>query len=173
MIWQCDCNPKDAVFGLLGRATRSDFMGMPVVYKSRIYVGLGQDLEHRTGPGRFLCIDINKRGDVSPELRDGRLGLSGDRSKVDAIVRFACLWYRGELCALARASGTHVVGVCDLCGEWTFIRANRSAPAWCRMTPHCGERRVGRTHWNGTTWVVDPRPRGRLVPVSVGVKSWR
>ncbi len=67
-IWKFDCNPKDAKYELAGKGNRSDFIGTPVIYKNRVYIGVGQDPEHRTGVGHFWCIDMTKKGDVSPEL---------------------------------------------------------------------------------------------------------
>lgn len=67
-IWKFDCNPKDAKYELLGKGTRNDFIATPVIYKNRVYIGVGQDPEHRTGVGHFYCIDMTKKGDVSPEL---------------------------------------------------------------------------------------------------------
>lgn len=68
LIWKFDCNPKDAKYELAGKGNRSDFIGTPVIYKNRVYIGVGQDPEHRTGVGHFWCIDMTKKGDVSPEL---------------------------------------------------------------------------------------------------------
>jgi outer membrane protein assembly factor BamB len=68
LIWKFDCNPKDAVYELSGRGTRNDFIATPVIYKSRVYIGVGQDPEHELGVGHLWCIDMNKQGDVSPEL---------------------------------------------------------------------------------------------------------
>src|ERR1019366_3779409 len=68
LIWKFDCNPKDAKYELQGRGTRSDFIATPVIYKDRVYIGVGQDPEHNTGVGHFWCIDMTKKGDVSPEL---------------------------------------------------------------------------------------------------------
>jgi outer membrane protein assembly factor BamB len=68
LIWKFDCNPKDAKYELQGKGNRSDFIGTPVIYKNRVYIGVGQDPEHRTGVGHFWCIDMTKKGDVSPEL---------------------------------------------------------------------------------------------------------
>lgn len=67
-IWKFDCNPKDSKYELLGKGTRSDFIATPVVYKNKVYIGVGQDPEHNPGVGHFYCIDITKKGDVSPEL---------------------------------------------------------------------------------------------------------
>jgi outer membrane protein assembly factor BamB len=68
LLWKFDCNPKDAEYELAGRGTRSDFIATPVIYKNRVYIGVGQDPEHNPGVGHLWCIDMTKRGDVSPEL---------------------------------------------------------------------------------------------------------
>jgi outer membrane protein assembly factor BamB len=68
LLWKFDCNPKDSKYELSGLGTRSDFIATPVIYKNRVYIGVGQDPEHRTGVGHMWCIDMNKKGDVSPEL---------------------------------------------------------------------------------------------------------
>src|SRR5207253_10356125 len=68
LLWKFDCNPKDAEYELAGRGTRSDFIATPVIYKNRVYIGVGQDPEHNPGVGHLWCIDMTKKGDVSPEL---------------------------------------------------------------------------------------------------------
>ncbi|MCS7271720.1 MAG: PQQ-binding-like beta-propeller repeat protein, partial [Gemmataceae bacterium] len=70
LLWKFDCNPKDAVYELGGTGTRNDFIGTPVVYKNRIYIGVGQDPEHTTGIANFFCIAPRKdsRGDISKFL---------------------------------------------------------------------------------------------------------
>jgi outer membrane protein assembly factor BamB len=68
LLWKFDCNPKDAEYELGGKGTRNDFIATPVIHKDRVYIGVGQDPEHETGVGHFWCIDMTKRGDVSPEL---------------------------------------------------------------------------------------------------------
>ena len=60
-LWKFDCNPKDATYGLLGRGTRNDFVATPVIYKNRVYIGMGQDPEHKFGVDHLWCIDMNKR----------------------------------------------------------------------------------------------------------------
>lgn len=67
LIWKFDCNPKDAKYALK-TGERSDFIATPVIYKNRVYIGTGQDPEHKTGIGHFWCIDMTKKGDVSPDL---------------------------------------------------------------------------------------------------------
>ena len=68
LIWKFDCNPKDAAYELAGEGTRSDFIATPVIHKDRVYIGVGQDPEHNPGVGHLWCIDMTKKGDVSPEL---------------------------------------------------------------------------------------------------------
>ena len=46
LLWKFDCNPKDAEYELGGKGTRSDFIATPVIYKDRVYIGVGQDPEH-------------------------------------------------------------------------------------------------------------------------------
>jgi outer membrane protein assembly factor BamB len=70
LIWKFDCNPKDAVYELGGTGTRSDFIGTPVVYDNKVYIGVGQDPEHTTGIANFFCIAPKKdsKGDISKFL---------------------------------------------------------------------------------------------------------
>jgi outer membrane protein assembly factor BamB len=70
LIWKFDCNPKDAVYELGGTGTRSDFIGTPVVYDNRVFIGVGQDPEHTTGIANFFCIAPKKdsKGDISKFL---------------------------------------------------------------------------------------------------------
>ena len=77
LLWKFDGNPKDGVYELGGAGTKSEFVGCPVVWEGRVYVGVGQDPEHTDGIGRFWCVDLAKAvaggaadpaRDVSPEL---------------------------------------------------------------------------------------------------------
>ncbi len=67
LIWKFDCNPKDAKYALK-TGERSDFIATPIIYKKHAYIGIGQDPEHKQGIGHLWCIDMTKKGDVSPEL---------------------------------------------------------------------------------------------------------
>ena len=79
LIWKFDCNPKDAVYELGGTGTRNDFIGTPVVYDGRVYIGVGQDPEHTTGIAYFYCIAPKKdsKGDISKFLEDRKKGEDG------------------------------------------------------------------------------------------------
>lgn len=75
LLWKFDCNPKAAKWVLGGTGDRSDFIATPVVWENRLYIGVGQDPEHKKGVGHLWCIDleravargkVNANHDVSP-----------------------------------------------------------------------------------------------------------
>jgi outer membrane protein assembly factor BamB len=71
LLWKFDCNPKASKYKLGGTGTRSDFVSTPVVWENKLYIGVGQDPEHKKGVGHLWCIDItkkpkNKDKDLSP-----------------------------------------------------------------------------------------------------------
>jgi outer membrane protein assembly factor BamB len=71
LLWKFDCNPKDTVYLLGPEATRNDFVSTPVVWENKLYIGVGQDPEHKKGVGHLWCIDItkepkNKDKDLTP-----------------------------------------------------------------------------------------------------------
>jgi outer membrane protein assembly factor BamB len=77
LLWQFDCNRKNAKHELGGTGERCDFLAAPVVSDGRVYIGTGQDPEHSTGLAHLWCIDLKKAVersakvkalDVSPEL---------------------------------------------------------------------------------------------------------
>lgn len=68
LLWKFDCNPKDSIYVLGGRATRNHLIATPVVYGEHVYVAVGEDPEHGEGVGHLWCIDPTKRGDVSPTI---------------------------------------------------------------------------------------------------------
>ena len=72
LLWKFDCNPKDSVYLLGGRATRNHIIGTPVFYDGLVYSGVGEDPEHGEGVGHYYCIDPTKRGDISLELVETR-----------------------------------------------------------------------------------------------------
>jgi hypothetical protein len=71
LLWKFDTNPKDAKLELMGKGTRNDCIGTPVIYDGLVYIATGQDPEHGEGLGLLWCIDPTKKldgSDVSPEL---------------------------------------------------------------------------------------------------------
>jgi len=66
--WRYDCVPLDfryrdgdknhpIKYASLGEGP-SEILGTPVFYKGRVYAPIGQDPEHRGGPGNYTCIDV-------------------------------------------------------------------------------------------------------------------
>ncbi|HVX12129.1 MAG TPA: PQQ-binding-like beta-propeller repeat protein [Pirellulales bacterium] len=68
LLWEFDCNPKDAKYSVSGRSTRNHIIGTPVVYDNLVYIAVGEDPEHGEGNGHLWCVDPTKRGDVSAQL---------------------------------------------------------------------------------------------------------
>ena len=68
LLWKFDCNPKDSVWKLGGAGTRNNLIAAPTIHNNLVYMTVGQNPEHGEGPGRVVCIDPTKRGDVSSEL---------------------------------------------------------------------------------------------------------
>jgi outer membrane protein assembly factor BamB len=68
LLWKFDCNPKESLYQLGGRATRNHIIGTPVVYDGLVYVAVGEDPEHGEGVGHLWCLDPTKKGDVSPTI---------------------------------------------------------------------------------------------------------
>jgi outer membrane protein assembly factor BamB len=70
LLWKFDGNRKDAKYELGGTGDRSDFIGMPVVYDGRVYIGTGQDPEHSTGIAHLWCVDLKKAVELGAKAKD-------------------------------------------------------------------------------------------------------
>jgi outer membrane protein assembly factor BamB len=68
-LWKFDANPKDSKWVIGGAGTRNNLIATPVIYRDRVYIGVGQDPEHGEGPGHFYAIDATKSGDVTESGR--------------------------------------------------------------------------------------------------------
>jgi outer membrane protein assembly factor BamB len=95
LIWKFDCNPKSAKYELGPKGTRNDFISTPVVFDNKVYIGVGQDPEHLKGIGHFWCIDITKKGDVSPGVSDKTKDTVFD-PKAPENKDSALVWHYGE-----------------------------------------------------------------------------
>ncbi len=83
-LWEFDINAKAAVFSS-GRGDRNSLLANAVVYEDRVYIASGQDAEYGQGPGRLVCIDPTKRGDVSSELAVDADGKQLPRRRLQAV----------------------------------------------------------------------------------------
>jgi hypothetical protein len=64
LLWKFDIKPK----AVKRRENRNFFLNSPVFHGGRVYIAGGRDVESGEGPGRLVCLDPSKRGDVSLEL---------------------------------------------------------------------------------------------------------
>jgi len=112
--WRYDCNPPDLrykngdktqplKYATLGGGP-SEIIATPVFYKGRFYAPIGQDPEHRPGPGNYTCIDLATGKKVWDVRMDRSLSTS---SIVDDLI------YTG-----------------DLSGWLTCIDANKGTILW-------------------------------------------
>lgn len=84
-LWEFDVNPKLSVYRLGGRSNRNSLLGNAVVYDGRVYLASGMDAEKGEGPGRLVCIDPTKRGDVSSELAVDASGMLLPQRRLQAV----------------------------------------------------------------------------------------
>jgi outer membrane protein assembly factor BamB len=151
VIWSFDANPKESVYRLGGKGTRSDFVASPVVHDNFLYIGVGQDPEHDAGVGRFWCIDLAKAtkngGDVSPELpaeKEKEKGKPNDKS--------AAAWEYGGLDPNPAGRGYkfgRTMSTASVSGDLCFIAEQEGIL-------HCLDRKTGKEHWqfdmDAPTW---------------------
>jgi outer membrane protein assembly factor BamB len=160
LIWKFDCNPKSAKYELGGKGTRNDFISTPVVYENRVYIGVGQDPEHNQGVGHFFCIDITKKGDVSPGV-SAKTGDTVYDPKAPENKDSALVWHYGEPApkewrlpnrnyVFGRTMSTAAIhdGLCyigELAGYLHCLDAKTGAQYWVHNT--------GSATWSSPYWV--------------------
>jgi outer membrane protein assembly factor BamB len=159
-LWRFDANPKDSKYDLGGKGTRSDFIGTPVFYEGKIYIGLGQDPEHNEGVGHLWCIDPNGQGDVSPDLvTDG----TAFPPKTKPNPKSAAVWHfggpttpadrvklKGQRFYFGRTMSTCAIHegllyACDLGGNFVCLDAKTGAHLWGHD--------LGAQVWGSPYWV--------------------
>jgi outer membrane protein assembly factor BamB len=89
MIWKFNCNvPKADAKN--GKPQRNYIIATPVVHDEKVYVGVGvyPDNPWPTRVGHFWCVDLTKKGDVSPVNEN--LDPKGPENKDSALV-----WHYG------------------------------------------------------------------------------
>jgi outer membrane protein assembly factor BamB len=90
LLWKFDANPKSARYTLedLDVSTRRPIVATPVIHDGRVYVAVGDDIDHLrgSGNGHLWCIDPTRRGDVSLQLVQDEEGhpLPPQRLQADA-----------------------------------------------------------------------------------------
>jgi RNA polymerase sigma factor (sigma-70 family) len=142
LLWKFDCNPKDAV-----KSDRSDFLATAVVYQGKVYIGVGQDPEHRAGVGHLWCIDpakpkmIPADGDISPELV---VGPQGGAPVIKANPDSGLAWHYGGLNKNANAKREYIFGrTLSTCA----IHDGLVYAAELNGYLHCLDAKTGEVYW--------------------------
>ena len=85
LIWKFDLNFKTSKWTFGRRSTRNGILATPVLYDGRVYVASGQYAYNGEGPGRLVCIDPTKVGDISSELAVDAAGQPLPESRLQTV----------------------------------------------------------------------------------------
>ncbi len=147
-LWKFDGNPKESEYKLGATGTRNHFVAPPVIYKDRVYIAVGQDPEHEIGVGHLWCIDMNRRGDVSPELVTDA---SVFPPKTKANPNSALVWHYGGAVPKeerARMGRNYVFGrSLSTCAVANDLLVMTDLSGWV----HCLDATTGKVHWTHDT----------------------
>lgn len=83
-IWQFDMNRKEGRWSL-ERSTRYGVLASPVFADNRIYIASGMQPELGERPGRLVCLDPTRHGDISSELAVDREGKAIPHRRIQAV----------------------------------------------------------------------------------------
>ncbi len=148
LIWKFDGNPKGTKYELGGTGTKSDFIGTPVLFEDKIYIGTGQDPEHYSGVAHFWCIDPSKARADNQDLtpKNNNFDPKAPENKDSGLV-----WYYGgpEKSKLAA----------EVARDFKFGRTMSTACivdgilyiAELRGDVHCIDARTGKKFWQYDT----------------------
>ncbi len=115
ILWKFDCNPKDSMFRIGGRATRNSLIAFACIYDGLVYLAPGEDPEHGEGDGRLWCIDPSKKLDGSDVSADLVVELDGQ------------IVPHRRLCAVDASQGERVIPNPDSAVVWQFSQFDRNA----------------------------------------------
>ncbi|MEP3479260.1 MAG: M56 family metallopeptidase [Fuerstiella sp.] len=164
LIWKFDCNPKKSVWKLGGAGTRNNLLHAPTIYDGLLYIAMGQDPEHGSGPGAVWCIDPSGTGDVSPQLvfmNKAEEWPESNSLKPDRRIQ-ACVVEHGDVTrpnpnskAVWQFSEQDVDGNGELAYEETMSRSLSTIAIQGDLLfvsdingiLHCLDRRTGSQHW--------------------------
>lgn len=149
LIWKFDINHKTSKFAS-GRGKRNYFLATPVLYEERIYIGSGQQANKGKGPGRLVCLDPTKKGDISSELAIGKNGKEIPPRRLQAVDQS-----KGENAIPNPNSGLMWEFLLDAENRDSMHRTMSSvaihnglviAPDYSGFV-HCLDSRTGKKHW--------------------------
>jgi outer membrane protein assembly factor BamB len=142
LLWKFDCNPKDSIYVLGPEATRNDFVSTPVVWENKLYIGVGQDPEHKKGVGHLWCIDISKEPknpekDLSP-FKDN-FDPKAPENKDSGLV-----WHYGGVAPESDQEREWVFGrTLSTCSVHDGLCYEAEYDGWL----HCLDAHTGKLHW--------------------------
>ena len=134
LIWKFDCNPKNAVYETGGTGTRNDFIGTPVVYDNKVYIGVGQDPEHTTGIAAFYCIAPDQEGghlQVPDREGQGRRRQGKDRREAEPELVRGLALRRRRGCASGRSATSSSAARCRPPASSTTSSTSPNCTATC------------------------------------------
>lgn len=145
LLWKFDCNPKDSYYEL-DTGTRSDFIATPVVAGDKLYIGVGQDPEHKEGVGHLWCVDLVKATEKGATNQDHNVSPAGDNfdPHAEANKDSALHWHFGGRKAGGGGRNPYVFGrtmsscavhdglcyAADLGGHFFCLDADTGKPYW-------------------------------------------
>jgi outer membrane protein assembly factor BamB len=143
LLWKFDCNPK----GARGRK-RSEFVGTPVMWEGKLYIGVGQDPEHKKDAGHFWCIDVtktpkDKNKDLSPwsdpnVVAPSKFDPKDPRNKDSALV-----WHYGGAAPEDYEKEYHFGRTLSTCA----VHDGLCYAADFDGSVYCFDARTGKKHW--------------------------
>jgi outer membrane protein assembly factor BamB len=150
LYWKFDCNPKGSKYLLGPRGTKNDFVCTPVVHDDKLYIGVGQDPEHKKSVGHMWCIDITKE----PKTKDKDVSPYSD-PKVEIPEKFDPKDPRNKGSALVWHYGGPKKGTEDDDRRYKFGRTMSTAAVHdglCYVADfdgffYCFDAKTGELHW--------------------------
>lgn len=67
-LWRLDMNLKGPPRQWTSRLARGEQISIPVLHEGRVYIAVGNETEALSGPGRVVCMDPTRRGDISSQV---------------------------------------------------------------------------------------------------------
>jgi outer membrane protein assembly factor BamB len=175
LLWKFDCNPKNSRYELGGRGTRSDFIATPIVADGKLYIGVGQDPEHKEGVGHLWCVDLTAATEKGAKNQDQDVSPAGDNFDPEAAAnqKSALKWHYGGArkgggrnpYVFGRTMSTCSVhdGLCyavDLGGHLFCLDANTGKEYWthdleapCWSSPYWVDGKVYLGNDNGSVFI--------------------
>jgi outer membrane protein assembly factor BamB len=138
LIWRCNCDPQRPKAEPGERLITNYMIATPAVHDNKVYIGLGVYPDHGSTPRHsyVVCVDITKKGDVSPV----DLNAQNPKNKDSALV-----WAFGGPVMPKPAKGRFVyfgstISTCAVADGRVYIAEERGYV-------HCLDAKTGQRQW--------------------------